>query len=1260
MVPCTLRMCGLWTRPAGTSTRSSRPGCGRASRIGVLPHWSRELVRGVDLATGCACCAFVTPASPTRDSFVGTVSECLRFRLGCPRGGCLPSGCSCSSRSSSPGGTRRALGQPLRRCRSRRSSRRRRPLPEPRRLRSSSTSRAPCVGPGSCASPKGARVADAIARAGGLTRRRSGPGSTSRLLSPTASRCSSRERGRPALLPAEPSAAAASGPVSLSSATAEQLDTLPGIGPVTAQKIVAYRTAARRLSRRSTASTRSRASARRASPSCRGWSCRERSPACARRCRSRCRLGLVPGRSRRLDLGAGVGGSLSRSCARARGGAAVGGAGARRAARRSSRAGGGAAPGSTRSTAAPCSRRSTVRRARSVVVTAEPRVGSFEQRVFARVHVASAARRSTSPSSSSCRSAVRRRRAPRSTPARGRAAAARPVARLRRAHLAAPARHPCRPQGGRMDASTGRRGGARRRRRPPARLACAAHRRPGSRENAARSSKASCSATTTGSRPTCRTPSGARASTTCSRSAARTSCCSPAGVLGLALAARRPTRWAAPRRARGDRRVRARRRPAAVGDPRGGRRRGSSRSPGSRRGERDPWHVAAARRGRPARLEPVHVFDAGFQLSFAAVVAIFLAVGPLVRDARGLSGADDARRGGRGLGGVQRSRPRRSSGSSSARCRCSASPPTRSSSRPSAAARARASRPPRVDPVSPALAAGARVDQRLGRRVRRALRALVGSLPFAQARGRGAALAAAGSLLAARLCLAAMADELKPAYLIAGSDRPKVDRAVRGCAAASTPTPSSCTSRRARPATTRSPRATRSASSAASAGSSSSRGSRRGRRRTRRRSPTYLKAPAPGDDARARRRRAEEGRAAREGRRARRASSCSGTSRRRRCALGRRAVQAARRRRPSPRPAALLAELVGDDLYELAAEIDKLATWAAGDGDHRGRRRGARRPAGRVAAFALTDAWGARDVGGVLLAAERCSSAPRDPRSRTIPRSSASSPTTSRARARASCSRTQGLSAQDAAGRLGRHPFSSQKLYAQARNFTADELDDALVRLAQLDHALKGGSRLPTELELERALVEITAPPRVDCASRLRAGGGGSTRGAGRRAAQPATSCAPPVFRCSAPRATARSISLTRLRARSRSSPRRPLRRRREALRQRLDRRAVAQVLEPLVGGGADALLLLRDVRHSVKTPAQRARGWYQRRARRGRLPGRAPRIVPRGDDVTATGPGDPPTRPRAGRPVRAAGAAGSRSRRRSSRSRPRSRACSA
>jgi DNA polymerase III delta subunit len=59
---------------------------------------------------------------------------------------------------------------------------------------------------------------------------------------------------------------------------------------------------------------------------------------------------------------------------------------------------------------------------------------------------------------------------------------------------------------------------------------------------------------------------------------------------------------------------------------------------------------------------------------------------------------------------------------------------------------------------------------------------------------------------------------------------------------------------------------------------------------------------------------------------------------------------------------------------------------------------------------------------------------------------------------------------------MKRHPFYVEKLFAQARNYTADELRDAVVRLAELDHALKGGSRLAPDLELERALIEITRP----------------------------------------------------------------------------------------------------------------------------------------------------------------------------------------
>jgi DNA polymerase III delta subunit len=64
--------------------------------------------------------------------------------------------------------------------------------------------------------------------------------------------------------------------------------------------------------------------------------------------------------------------------------------------------------------------------------------------------------------------------------------------------------------------------------------------------------------------------------------------------------------------------------------------------------------------------------------------------------------------------------------------------------------------------------------------------------------------------------------------------------------------------------------------------------------------------------------------------------------------------------------------------------------------------------------------------------------------------------------------------ARDAAGTLKMHPFAAEKAFAQAANFSADELSLALVRLAQLDAAAKGGSRMPAELELDRTLVDVT------------------------------------------------------------------------------------------------------------------------------------------------------------------------------------------
>jgi len=171
-----------------------------------------------------------------------------------------------------------------------------------------------------------------------------------------------------------------------------------------------------------------------------------------------------------------------------------------------------------------------------------------------------------------------------------------------------------------------------------------------------------------------------------------------------------------------------------------------------------------------------------------------------------------------------------------------------------------------------------------------------------------------------------------------------------------------------------------------------------------------------------------------------------------------------------------LADLVGDDLYELAGEVDKLATWANGVEVNDADVDSLVAPRAESPPWTLTDAWGTRDVGGVLRAAERMLDRTGDPVSRTIPRLVGSLTNHLRRARAAQRLEAKGLSPADAAAQLGMKPYPAQKLFGQVRNYSPAELDAALIRLADLDHALKGGSRLANELELERALVEITQP----------------------------------------------------------------------------------------------------------------------------------------------------------------------------------------
>jgi DNA polymerase-3 subunit delta len=167
-----------------------------------------------------------------------------------------------------------------------------------------------------------------------------------------------------------------------------------------------------------------------------------------------------------------------------------------------------------------------------------------------------------------------------------------------------------------------------------------------------------------------------------------------------------------------------------------------------------------------------------------------------------------------------------------------------------------------------------------------------------------------------------------------------------------------------------------------------------------------------------------------------------------------------------------LVEIVGEDATALATEVEKLAAWA--DGDPVGRREveALATPGQEASAWAIMDAWGARDLPGALAACQADLEHDADPFAIAM---RLSSQVTLVRQARALSE--EGLGVKDISKRLRKHEFRVRKALGHADNYTRDELDDAVIRLAALDAALKGASRLSGELELERAIVEIVRAP---------------------------------------------------------------------------------------------------------------------------------------------------------------------------------------
>jgi DNA polymerase III delta subunit len=168
-----------------------------------------------------------------------------------------------------------------------------------------------------------------------------------------------------------------------------------------------------------------------------------------------------------------------------------------------------------------------------------------------------------------------------------------------------------------------------------------------------------------------------------------------------------------------------------------------------------------------------------------------------------------------------------------------------------------------------------------------------------------------------------------------------------------------------------------------------------------------------------------------------------------------------------------LVEIVGDDTVALGSEIEKLAAWSGGEPIGRREVEQLATPGREGAAWALTDAWGTRDLAALL---EACELALEKKEPFLLAVGLASH--VGRVRA-AQALTEEGLGAKEIATRLKMKDFPARKALQHSERYSRDELDSALVRLAELDAAIKGASRLSSELELVRALIDVTRPAEL-------------------------------------------------------------------------------------------------------------------------------------------------------------------------------------
>jgi DNA polymerase-3 subunit delta len=176
----------------------------------------------------------------------------------------------------------------------------------------------------------------------------------------------------------------------------------------------------------------------------------------------------------------------------------------------------------------------------------------------------------------------------------------------------------------------------------------------------------------------------------------------------------------------------------------------------------------------------------------------------------------------------------------------------------------------------------------------------------------------------------------------------------------------------------------------------------------------------------------------------------------------------------APGVAELLAELSGPDLATVADALERVCLYAGAEAevseDTVAECVVRVRP---TTVWELVDAVGRRDAGNAL----SCLGRVYDPHDRGL-RLVGVLAWSARQMLRFESALRDGAAPPEAARRAGAPPFKAQKLAQQLKNLPRNDLERWLSTLAEVDLALKGGSKRPPQAVLEHAILELCRRPK--------------------------------------------------------------------------------------------------------------------------------------------------------------------------------------